>query len=59
MSCFIIIAVCYSIRSLNSLEVLDVSENIFIGTLPEWICELTSLKVLNVQLCGLSELPDR
>ena len=49
----------FSIGSLSTLEVLDVSANKTIKTLPDFISELRSLKTLNVSHCHLRNLPDR
>ena len=47
-------------RQLIHLEELDLGGNLFkSGTLPSVVCELTALKVLDLNSCGLKEIPER
>jgi len=51
---------CYSISSLKSLEVLDISYNNLSEGLPDNIfTSLLSLRKLNMSHCKLSTLPNR
>jgi len=51
---------CYSISSLENLEVLNISYNNLSEGLPDNIfTSLLSLRELNMKKCKLSTLPDR
>jgi len=51
---------CYSICSLRSLEVLDISENNLSESLPDDIfASLLSLRELDMRGCKLVTLPNR
>mgnify|MGYP001796272272 CR=1 FL=1 len=49
----------YSICSLTHLEVLDLSENNKLTTLPDRIGDMKSLRKLDVSKCNITQLPDR
>ena len=49
----------YRLSSLKQLKVLDVCGNEFRQGLPTVITEITSLEILKLGLCQLSELPQR
>ena len=46
-----------SVRSLTQLEELDVSYS-WVLTLPDWLGDITSLKVLNIRDCDMTTIPD-
>ena len=46
-------------RTLTSIEEMDISWNMELKSLPDWIGELKSLKKLDVSQCGLTHLPHR
>lgn len=49
----------YSVGKLAKLEVLCVSQNKKLGTLPGPIGDINSLKILDASDCDISQLPDR
>ena len=49
----------YSIRRLTQLQKLDMSCNQQLHTIPDWLGELTSLKVLYLRECNLATIPSR
>ena len=46
-----------SVRSLTQLEELDVSYS-WVLTLPDWLGDITSLKVLHIRDCDMTTIPD-
>ena len=49
----------YSMRALVNLEELEIPVMEELESLPDWIGELTNLKILNASACQLTSLPDR
>ena len=47
------------LSNLDNLEMLDLSINRFSKNFPEVVCELVSLKELNLSSCSISKLPSR
>ena len=47
-----------SVRSLTQLKELDVSGNYSLQTLPDWLGDITSLKVLDIRRCNMTTIPD-
>ena len=54
----IIMSLYYSIKRLDKLEKLIISEN-EMRSLPSVIADLHNLRELDVEYCGLTSLPDR